>query len=52
MLGEAGITNNFQVRAQAGRIFQQAFHNLSDSQLTGLNDVLQQIFQNLESAGG
>ena len=41
-----------QVRAQAGRIFQQAFYNLSDSQLTGLNDVLQQIFQNLENADG
>jgi len=41
-----------QVRAQAGRIFQQAFYNLSDSQLTGLNDVLQQIFQNLENAAG
>jgi MarR family transcriptional regulator, organic hydroperoxide resistance regulator len=41
-----------QVRAQAGRIFQQAFHDLSDSQLAGLNDVLRQIFQNLESAGG
>ena len=41
-----------QVRAQAGRIFQQAFYNLSDSQLSGLNDVLQQIFQNLENAGG
>ena len=40
-----------QVRAQAGRIFQQAFHDLSDSQLAGLNDVLRQIFQNLENAG-
>jgi len=41
-----------QVRAQAGRIFQQAFYNLSDSQLDGLNEVLRQIFQNLENAGG
>jgi MarR family transcriptional regulator, organic hydroperoxide resistance regulator len=41
-----------QVRAQAGRIFQQAFYDLSDSQLVGLNDVLRQIFHNLENAGG
>jgi DNA-binding MarR family transcriptional regulator len=40
-----------QVRAQAGQIFQQAFHDLSDSQLAGLNEVLQHIFQNLENAG-
>jgi len=40
-----------QVRAQAGRIFQQGFHDLSDSQLAALNEVLRQIFQNLESAG-
>jgi len=41
-----------RVANDAGRIFQQAFYNLSDSQLTGLNDVLQQIFRNLENAGG
>ena len=41
-----------QVRAQAGRVFQQAFYNLNDSQLVGLNDVLRQIFHNLENAGG
>jgi len=41
-----------QVRAQAGRVFQQAFYNLSDSQLVGLNEVLRQIFHNLENAGG
>ena len=41
-----------QVRAQAGRVFQQAFYNLNDSQLVGLNEVLRQIFHNLENAGG
>jgi MarR family transcriptional regulator, organic hydroperoxide resistance regulator len=39
-----------QVRAQAGRIFQQAFRDLSASQLAGLNDALQKIFHNLDNA--
>jgi DNA-binding MarR family transcriptional regulator len=39
-----------QVRAQAGRIFQQAFRDLSASQLAALNDVLQKIFHNLDNA--
>lgn len=38
-----------QVRAQAGRIFQQAFHDLSDAEIGALNDVLQHIFRNLET---
>ena len=38
-----------QVRAQAGRIFQQAFHDLDDRQIKGLNDVLQRLFHNLEN---
>jgi DNA-binding MarR family transcriptional regulator len=38
-----------QVRAQAGRIFQQAFRDLNAAQLAGLNDVLQKIFRNLDN---
>jgi DNA-binding MarR family transcriptional regulator len=40
------------VRAQAGRIFQQAFRDLSAAQLAGLNDVLQKIFHNLDNTIG
>jgi DNA-binding MarR family transcriptional regulator len=38
------------VRTQAGRIFQQAFRDLSASQLAGLNDVLRKVFHNLDNA--
>lgn len=38
-----------QVRAQAGRIFKQAFYDLNDSQIAGLNDLLRRIFNNLEN---
>jgi DNA-binding MarR family transcriptional regulator len=38
-----------QVRAQAGRIFQQAFHDVSDAEIKGLNEVLQHLFHNLEN---
>jgi len=40
------------VRAQAGRIFQQAFRDLSASQLAALNEVLQKIFHNLDNTLG
>jgi DNA-binding MarR family transcriptional regulator len=38
------------VRTQAGRIFQQAFRDLSASQLAELNEVLRKIFHNLDNA--
>ena len=38
-----------QVRAQAGRIFQQAFQGMDGDQVQSLNDVLQRLFHNLEN---
>jgi DNA-binding MarR family transcriptional regulator len=38
-----------QVRAQAGRIFEQAFQDIDDTHMIALNEVLKHIFCNLEN---
>jgi DNA-binding MarR family transcriptional regulator len=49
LLTEKGRQAVEQVRTQAGRIFQQAFHDLDDPMIKTLNEVLQHIFHNLEN---
>ncbi len=49
LLTEKGRKAVEQVRTQASRIFQQAFHDLDDSQINTLNETLRHIFHNLEN---
>ena len=49
LLTPHGLKAVEQVRAQAGRIFEQAFHDIDDSKMRTLNDTLKHVFSNLEN---
>jgi DNA-binding MarR family transcriptional regulator len=49
LLTPHGLKAVEQVRAQAGRIFEQAFHDIDDSEMRALNETLRHIFGNLEN---
>jgi DNA-binding MarR family transcriptional regulator len=49
LLTPHGLKAVEQVRAQAGRIFEQAFHDIDDTEMQALNETLKHIFDNLEN---